>query len=232
MEAGFKIIEKVPTLPKELIDAYLDLPTSNIADVMWRVNSIGGEIKAIHKNGMKLLGRAITAKVPPTDNLMMHKAIELASPGDVIVVDAGGTLSHATTGEIMSRYAKKKGIRGFVINGAVRDADGINSLQFPVYAKGLQPRGPYKNGPGEVNVPVTCGDVVVHPGDLVIGDLDGVVIVPNQFVEEVARKTIEKSQAEERIFEQIENESLDQSWIDQVLIQKGIKKELTINKTQ
>jgi RraA family protein len=188
---------------------------------MWRFASIGGEIKAFHKPGLRMAGFAFTVRVSPADNLMLHKALTLAKPGDVIVVEAGGALTNAITGELMAATAKQRGIAGFVIDGAIRDRAGILQLEFPVYAKGLQPRGPYKDGPGEINVPVSCNGVVVNPGDIVIGDDDGVVVVPMRDAHSVLKKAKEKAEQERAIMDAIVSGTLDTSWIDEQLKQKG-----------
>jgi len=218
---GFRIGPDIKRDHGDIIEKLRKLPTSAIADVMWRLNSIGGSIRAVYPNGQVMAGPAFTVKVPPGDNLMMHKALELAQPGDVLVVDAGGDVSHAITGEIMCRYAKKKGIAGFVIDGAVRDYAGIKRLNFPVYARGLQPRGPYKNGPGEINVTVSINGTIVHPGDIIVGDDDGLVVVPSRDAEEVCAKAMNKVAAEQATFDQIEQGTMDTDWIDRLLNEKG-----------
>lgn len=218
---GLRAFKKIPRIEKEVIEQFRTIPSSNIADMMNRFASIGGEIKRFHKAGLTMVGQAITVRVSPADNLMMHLALELAQPGDVVVVEAGGDMTNAITGEIMCTYAKKKGIGGFVIDGAIRDSDGIFGLNFPVYAKGLQPRGPHKDGPGEVNVPVSCNHVVVNPGDIVVGDDDGVVIIPLEEYQHILMKSKEKFQKEKEIFDQIARGTLDQSWIYEQLAEKG-----------
>jgi len=218
---GFRIFSNFKRLERELIERFREIPSSNIADVMGRSASIGGEMKAYHRPGLTMAGSAFTVRVSPADNLMMHKALEMAKPGDVIVVDAGGDLTNAITGELMATYAKSKGYEGFVINGAVRDRAGLWELRFPVYAKGLQPRGPYKDGPGEINVPVSCNGVVVNPGDIVIGDDDGLVVIPAHDAENILKKALEKVELERVMMESIRNGTLDQSWVDETLKQKG-----------
>ena len=125
-----------------------------------------------------MAGPALTVKTRPGDNLMLHKALDLAEPGDVIVVDAGGDLTNAIIGEIMSGYAASRGLGGIVINGAIRDAGALRRASFPVYAAGVTHRGPYKDGPGEINVPIAIDGMVIEPGDLIVGDEDGVLVRP------------------------------------------------------
>jgi RraA family protein len=220
---GFRVFTKIKRADQDLIEQFRNIPSSNIADVMWRSASLGGTMRAYHAPGLTMAGSAITVRVSPADNLLMHKAMEVAMPGDVIIVETGGDLTNAITGEIMCTYAKKKGIAGFVIDGAVRDSKGIEDLRFPVYAKGLQPRGPYKDGPGEINVPISCNGVVVNPGDLVIGDDDGVVIVPLKEAEGILAKALEKVAQEQVTLQQIADGTYDTSWIDVLLEQKGCK---------
>ena len=127
---------------------------------------------------------------------MVHKAIDLAAPGDVIVVDAGGDLDQAIIGEIMSSWAAKRGVAGFVIDGAIRDAAALSQGDFPVYARGVTHRGPYKDGPGEINVPVSIGGMVVQPGDIIIGDADGLLAIPQADAE--ASSPAPRAQKQER----------------------------------
>ena len=152
---------------------------------------------------------------------MIHKAIDLAGPGDVIVVDGGGSVNNALIGEIMVRIAMKRGIEGFVIDGAVRDSTEIRDLNYPVYAKGITHRGPYKDGPGEINVPVQIGGVVVFPGDIVVGDMDGIAVVPSDQAVSLVEKIQTKRKSELETMREIENGTLDRSWVDETLRQKG-----------
>ncbi|MDD9840282.1 methyltransferase, partial [Escherichia coli] len=135
---------------------------------------------------------AITVKARPGDNLMLHYAIDIAEAGDVIVVDAGGDLTNALIGEMMVAYAIKKGIAGIVINGAIRDSVVIGEGEFPLFAAGISHRGPYKDGPGEINVPIAINGMVVEPGDLILGDEDGLLSVPYAEVEEIYLKASAK----------------------------------------
>ncbi|MDQ1002198.1 RraA family protein [Neobacillus niacini] len=219
---GFRIFKEIPRIErKEVIEEFRQIPTSNIADMMGRFASIGGEIRAFHNQGLLMAGQAFTVRVSPADNLMMHMALELAQPGQVVIVEAGGDVTNAITGEIMCTYAKQKGIEGFIIDGAIRDRAGILALDFPVYAKGLQPRGPHKDGPGEVNVPISCNGVVIHPGDIVIGDDDGVVVIPLEEAEGVLIKAKEKVEQERKMMESIYAGTLDQSWVYKKMEEKG-----------
>jgi RraA family protein len=144
-------------------------------------------LRPFHKSG-QLVGVAFTVKTRPGDNLAIHKALELVGPGDVIVVDGGGDESRALVGEIMKTIAEYRGAAGYVIDGAIRDAAAIAASDFPFFARAAIHRGPYKSGPGEINVPVAIGGTVIAPGDIVVGDDDGVVSFPQAIAAELLDK--------------------------------------------
>lgn len=217
---GFRILPNQNRPSLELIESFRPLSTSLISDSMNR--AFGAALKPYHKEG-KLLGSAITVKTRPGDNLLVHKAIDLAEPGDVIVVDAAGKLEQAIIGEIMISLAKKRGIAGFVIDGAIRDSRMIMKDIFPVYARGVTHQGPYKDGPGEINVPITIDGTIIHPGDLIVGDEDGVVAIPLTHTSEVLKKAKELQLYELKTLCSIADGTIDQSWVDDVLRLKGCK---------
>lgn len=159
-----------------LVSALEAVPVACLSDVMMRLVSGGAGLRPVGASA--LCGTAITVRVPPGDNLMVHKAIELARAGDVIVVDAAGDLTNAIVGERMVTVAQAKGIAGFVIHGAIRDLDHLKNCGFPVFASGVTHRGPYKNGPGEINYPIAINGMVIMPGDVIVGDGDGIVCLP------------------------------------------------------
>ncbi|MGG1254187.1 RraA family protein [Brevibacillus agri] len=217
---GFRIFPNPNRPAKELVEQFRDVVTPHISDNLNRLHAIAPGLRPYHKEG-KLVGTAITVKSRPGDNLMAHKAIDMAEPGDVIVVDAGGDLTNAIVGEIMMRLAQKKGIAGFVIDGAIRDTEAFKNDVFPVYARGVTHRGPYKDGPGEINVPVSVGGMVVHPGDIIVGDDDGLAVVPAEQAEEVLRLVKEQQVKEEAILASIQDGTVDRRWVDELLKQKG-----------
>src|SRR5690606_25926514 len=173
---GFRIHELAQRVAPEWVEKYKTLPVANVSDCMWRMTAGGADLRPMHAMGV-LSGPAFTVKTRPGDNLMVHKALAMAEPGDVIVVDAGGDLTNAIIGEIMTTIAERKGLAGFVIHGAIRDAGSIAKSTFPVYAGGITHRGPYKDGPGEINVPISLNGMIINPGDLVLGDEDGLLCV-------------------------------------------------------
>jgi RraA family protein len=156
-----------------VIAAFKDMATANISDNLARMPG-AVDLRPFHRKG-KLLGSALTVRTRAGDNLAIHQALELLRPGDVLVVDGGGDVSRALVGEIMKAIAEQRGAAGFVIDGAIRDAACFAVSDFPCFARAAIHRGPYKNGPGEINVPVSIGGLVIEPGDIVVGDDDGIV---------------------------------------------------------
>jgi len=161
----------------ELIDAFRAFATPLVSDNLGRVPGAVG-LRPFHSLDGVMAGRALTVRTRPGDNQFIHRALDLVRPGDVIVVDGGGYEGRALVGEIMTSLAASRGAAGIVIDGAIRDAGAIGRNPFPCFARSAIHLGPYKDGPGAINVPVTVGGMVVSPGDIVLGDEDGVVAFP------------------------------------------------------
>jgi len=217
---GLQILKRRRQVSTSLIDAFRGLPVANISDCMTRMTAGGPRLRPMHKGG-PMAGPALTVKCRPGDNLMIHKALTMAQPGDVIVVDAGGDLTNALFGEIMVATAVKIGVAGVVLNGAVRDSEEIGQGDFPLYAAGVTHRGPYKDGPGEINVAIAIDGMVIHPGDLVVGDADGLLCVPYDDAEQVLAATHQKMEVERKMMADIAAGQLDTSWIDATLKRLG-----------
>lgn len=220
MTIGFRILNRKRTASKELVAEFAKLPVANVSDSMSRITAAGPTLRPMHTSG-GMAGVALTVKARPGDNLMLHKAIDMAVPGDVIVVDAGGDLANALMGELMLAYAIKKGVVGFVLNGAIRDLDNFRETNLPTYAAGVTHRGPYKDGPGEINVPIAIDGMVIHPGDIMIGDSDGVLCVPIDGAEDILKSTQAKSAAEIKQMAAIEAGTNDRTWVDRALKERG-----------
>jgi RraA family protein len=222
MTAGMRILP-IPKRPDpRLIAEFARMVTPHLSDSMQRMQGAGSPLKAMHKAG-KLAGPAFTVKTAPGDNLLVHKALDTAQKGDVIVVDAGGAVDQAIIGELMSARAEQRGIAGLVIWGAIRDSAELAAGTYPVYACGVSHRGPYKDGPGEINVPIAIGGMVVNPGDIIVGDADGLIAVPLAEAEAVlasAKSILEKETAS---MQQILAGTVDRSWVDKALKDKGYK---------
>lgn len=220
MPVGFAIHPRGRATSPAMVEAFRVLPVANVSDCMARMVAGGPRLTPRHKGGM-LAGPALTVKTRPGDNLMIHKSIQLAKPGDVIVVDGGGDLTNALIGELMASSMIKAGIAGIVVHGAIRDAGWIAAHDFPVYAAGVTHRGPYKDGPGEINCPVALDGMVIHPGDLMLGDEDGLVCVPYDVLDEVLAATQAKHAAENRQMANILAGTHDASWVDASLKRLG-----------
>ncbi len=220
MSVGFRVLERHAVAPLAQVEAFAALPVANVSDSMARMMAGGPSLRPMHRGG-EMAGVALTVKTRPGDNLMLHKAIDMAVPGDVIVVDAGGELTNALMGELMLAYAVKRGVSGFVLNGAIRDLDAFVETNLPTYAAGVTHRGPYKDGPGEINVPVSLDGMVVSPGDIVIGDSDGVLAVPMEEAEQVLARTKAKQDAEARQMKAIADGTNDRSWVNAALKERG-----------
>lgn len=220
MSTGFRILNRQRAVSADLVEKFSRLPVANVSDSMHRMTAAGPRLRKMHREGV-LAGPALTVKARPGDNLMLHKAIDMAQPGDVIVVDAGGDLTNSLMGELMLAYAIRRGVAGFVLNGAIRDADQFIAMNLPVFAAGITHRGPYKDGPGEINVPIALDGMVIHPGDLMLGDSDGVLAVPFEAAEEVYARTAAKQEAETKQMAAIEAGTNDRSWVDAALKRLG-----------
>ena len=219
---GFQICKRNRKVDADTVAKFRKLPVANISDCMWRMTAGGAVLRPIHRGGV-LAGPAFTVKTRPGDNLMVHKAIDIAEPGDAIVVDGGGDLTNSLIGELMAAHAERRGIGGIVIYGAVRDYDALRGGTFPVYAAGVTHRGPYKDGPGEINVPIAIGGMVIEPGDLIVGDGDGIICVPYDATADVLQAAEAKHQAEIKQFAAIREGSNDRAWVDATLTKLGCK---------
>ena len=221
MSIGNKIVYEINRPDKKLVELFREMPVANIDDNMGRIAAIDAAIRPMNRS--PLLGTAFTIRMPQGDNLMFHKAMDMALPGDVIMIDAGGSVDRAIFGELMVSYCRVRGISGIVCDGAIRDLDGISTLtDFAVYAKGVTPNGPYKNGPGEINVPIVIGGKTVKPGDIIVGDGDGIVIIDPADAEALAAATCTTMEKEAKIMENIIHKGeYIRPWVDEKLKEIG-----------
>ena len=217
---GYSVNKRKRQVSAEMVSKFKEIPVANISDVMSRITAGGPKLRPMHKKG-GLAGPAVTVKTRPGDNLMVHHAFNTASPGDVIVVDAGGDLTNAIVGELMLSHAIMQKLAGVIIHGAVRDYNWINSNVFPVYAGGVTHRGPYKDGPGELNLPIALDGMVVEPGDLIVGDDDGVLCIPFEHVADVYKAAKAKNDVERRSMDAVLKGTSDRSWVLEALKKGG-----------
>ncbi|MFG1270710.1 RraA family protein [Xanthobacter versatilis] len=185
-----------PVLSQAHRDTLADIPTPLLSDNLDRLVGVVG-LNRYNVKG-KMVGSAFTVKTRPGDNLFVYHAMTLMQPGHVLVIDAGGDTNNAIIGEIMLSFFEKHGCAGVVIEGAIRDSAAFAASQTPCYARGVSHRGPYKTGPGYLNVPVEIGGQVIRPGDVVVGDEDGIVVFPVAEADELigrarAKHTLEQS---------------------------------------
>jgi regulator of RNase E activity RraA len=220
MAIGFQILKRKRKVAADIVDRFRGLPVANVSDQMSRLTAGGARLRPMHKGGA-MAGPALTVRTRPGDNLMLHKALDLAEPGDVIVCDGGGDLTNSLIGELMISHAIRRRVAGIVINGAIRDSDWVRARDFPVFAAGVTHRGPYKDGPGEINVAIAIDGMVIEPGDLVLGDGDGMLVVPFPAVDGVLKSTLAKKAAEEKQMAEIEAGTIDRSWVDATLKRLG-----------
>jgi regulator of RNase E activity RraA len=220
---GFSIQPIRRRVSPAMIEKWRNIPVANASDCMSRLAAGGPRLRPFHAETL-LCGPALTVKTRPGDNLMVHKALDIALPGDVVVVDAGGDLTNSIVGEIMIGYARERGLGGIVINGSIRDSAAISRQKFPVYAAGVTHRGPMRSGPGEVGRSIAIDGMVIEPGDLIIGDADGLLSIPFDQVAEVCEAATAKREAESKILSDVlAGRSMDRSWVDVTLKQLGCK---------
>lgn len=209
---GSRSLPSGPPVPQELLDGFRDSAVANVSDNLGRLYGTRA-LRPYHPGG-RVIGTAVTIKTRPGDNLAIHAAYEILRPGDVLVIDGAGDLNQGLVGEIMMSRAKGMGAAGFVIDGAVRDVAAFATANFPCFARGVTHRGPYKSGPGEINVPVSVDGMVVMPGDLILGDEDGVVAIDRAYASELMALVRQQADREAGALAAIAEGRLDSSYID------------------
>jgi len=219
------VVRDIERVDAGIVEQAARFPSSILADVAGRRGALSGRIAPLART-MRFAGPAITVEVRPGDNLMIHAAMAIAKPGDVIVVDGKGDLGSALMGEIMCQQCVAIGVAAVVIDGAVRDSEAIRELGFPMYAAGLNPNGPTKFVPGRLNHPISIGGVAVAPGDLVVGDADGVTVIERAKAAAMLPLAVEKVAAEtKRIADIKSRKALRPGWLDGALRAAGVIRE-------
>jgi regulator of RNase E activity RraA len=203
LRPGFKLKKSFARPPADLIAQLAQFAAANVSDIQGRQLTMCSEVHPITFPGRTVVGPALTVKARPGDNLMAMKAIELARPGDVIVISSDGEANLSVWGGIMSMMAARRGIAGLITDGVVRDVAQCREANLPIWATGLTPVGPTKLGPGQINQPMSCGGVIVNPGDVILADEDGVVVVPRAELEAVIGRSHERVAKE-------------QAWLDRI----------------
>lgn len=208
----YKIMSQFQHIPQALVELFSTLPVADICDALGRNAALPSAIKPLGTS--RLLGTAYTVNLPAGENLLLYYAVDNARPGDVLAVACAGYEERAVCGEIMAALARERGLAGFVVDGAVRDAEALRAMDFPVYARSVSPNGPYKDACGQINVPVAMGNVVIKPGDILVGDGDGIVAVnPNEAEMVAARACAIRDEGSRKLQALKRDGRLDFNWL-------------------
>lgn len=225
MSVGKRIYLKREMPDPEIMMQFKNIPASNTADVMSRNCAMNPRIKLVSQpKEQMMVGPAFTVKGRAGDNLALHAALNFCSEGDVLVVSNEEDNTRALMGEIMMAYLKyTKKVAGIILDGPIRDIDEIRTWDFPVYCTGTTPGGPYKEGPGEVNVPISCGGVSVNPGDIILADPDGVIVIPRKDAAVILDEAKAFQAADEKKLAAAKNGTANRAWVDKTLADKGFE---------
>jgi regulator of RNase E activity RraA len=218
---GFRVREEIGRPPGEILEPFKGFDSPDVSDFMNRLYTMAPEIQALTPDSPRLVGPACTVKVFPGDNLMVHKCLDVAQPGDVVVIDSHS--STAVLGDLISTKARHRGIAGFVVDGLVRDLPDIRAMgDFPVFARGITPIGPLHRGPGEINYPISAGGIVVQPGDIIVADGNGVVVVPQEIAADLLDRLKSRQDASRAYNEAVGRGDFDNQWVDAILDEGGV----------
>lgn len=223
MAVGKRIFLKREMPDPEIMAQFKAIPASNTADVMNRNCAMHPRIRLISKpKNQMMVGPAYTVKGRAGDNLTLHAALNYCNEGDVLVVSNEEDETRAIIGEVMMAYLRyTKKVAGIVIDGPIRDIDEIGSWDFPVYCTGTTPGGPYKEGPGEINVPIACGGISVNPGDIILGDPDGIIVIPRKDAAVILEQAQKFQEADEKKLIAAKNGTANRAWVEETIQAKG-----------
>lgn len=225
MSVGKRIYIKREMPDPTIMEQFKKIPASNTADVMSRSCAMHPRIRLVSSpKAQMMVGPAYTVKGRAGDNLALHAALNLCSEGDVIVVSNEGDDTRSLMGEVMMAYLKDtKKIAGIILDGPIRDIDEIGKWDFPVYCTGTTPGGPYKEGPGEINVPISCGNVSVNAGDIILADPDGVIVIPRKDAPQILEDAKAFQASDEAKLAAAKNGTAKRGWVDKLLEEKGFE---------
>ncbi len=220
---GFRLRQEIERPHPETLTGLGLFDTPAVSDLMNRLYTMTPGVRNLTGQNLRILGPACTVKVYPGDNLMVHKSLDIANPGDVVVVDTSNSSLTAVLGDLVCTKARHRGIAGFVVDGLIRDLPAIRALgDFPVFARGVTPIGPLHRGPGEVNHAISAGGIVVQPGDVVLGDLNGVVVVPRDMADELLDRLRTRAAVEADYTAGVARGEFSNAWVDEILDQSGV----------
>ena len=218
---GFRIRTSFTRLDAAFMQRFGEFDSPDISDQLNRLYALTSAIQCLTGPDHRVVGPACTVKVYPGDNLMVHKSLDIAQPGDVVVIDAGASRMNAALGGLISTKAQHRGIAAFIVDGFVRDLPEIVPLGFPVFARGTTPIGPLHRGPGEINYPICCGGVVVNPGDIVVADGYGVVVVPREGAADILERLQAYAAKNRDYFAGVKKGVFSNKWVDDLLDESG-----------
>lgn len=219
---GFRIRTNIDRPAPELVRGFENVPTGNVCDANGRQGAMDSRIKPIEQR-MRFVGTAVTVRARPIDNLLVWAALQVARPGDVLVVATGDCTTSSVFGDHLAAVARALGIAAIVTDGMARDAAGLRKVGLPAFTRGLNPNGPHKDGPGEINFPISCGGLPVHPGDLLVGDEDGVVVVPREDVPAVLANLQGVLKKEAQMSRDFAEGRLIPAWVEEALAAKKVE---------
>ncbi len=221
---GFRIRRRIVRPHADIIAQLAKFDTGDLSDLLNRLYAMDAQIHNM-TNDEKIAGVACTVRVYPGDNLMVHKALDVAQPGDVIVIDANGNTATAVLGDMLVTKAQHRGIAGFIVDGLVRDLEAMREVGLPVFARGVTPAGPLHRGPGEINFPASCGGVVVQPGDVVVGDTTGVVVIPGAACHDTLSRAQQQRDFLKDYIAKVKGGLVANDWVDFTLNENGCLEE-------
>jgi len=217
---GFMVRKTFERPSGDILERLSGFESTDVSDMLNRMYTMGGKIHNL-VNNKPLLGPACTVKVYPGDNLMVHKALDIVQPGDVVVIDCSGSDTAAVLGDLISNKAVHRGIAGFIIDGLIRDLPGVIECGLPIYARGVTPFGPLHRGPGEINYPISCGGIVVQAGDIVTADKSGVTVVPRNIAPEILDRLEKNKDLMADYVAGVKRGEFSNSWVDAQLKADG-----------
>jgi RraA family protein len=213
---GFRIRTEIERPPRALVEMFREFETPDVSDTLNRMYTMGPEIHNVTGKA-PLVGPACTVKVFPGDNLMVHKSLDVARPGDVVVIDTSGSHHNAVLGDLVATKARHRGIAGFVVDGLVRDLPALTEVGLPVYARGVTPFGPLHRGPGELNYAVSCGGIVVNPGDIICADASGIAVVRRECAEDTIMRLMAYRARLQQYVADVKAGRFSNAWVDRQL---------------
>jgi RraA family protein len=219
---GFQVRLDCPRLDRSLMDRFLAYDTPTISDLLNRLYALDPAIRCLTGETAVMCGPVCTVKVFPGDNLMVHKSLDVAKPGDIVVIDANGSQCispNAVLGDTICTKARHRKIAGFIVDGFVRDLPGMIEVGLPVYARGTTPVGPLHRGPGEVNFPIACGGTVINPGDVIVADSAGIVNVPREVAEALLASLDARKDKAAAYMANVQRGEFSNDWVDEILTQ-------------